>query len=434
MSGVRPQSAQRATSVDERADALAQQRVFEILLVDRRRGAGHGASFAAHRTCSCTQLIAVPYGWLRTGLSRGGPWVDAGFERQAPHLGTLDALGTFRTSRARPADPCNDREGSRDGIADVGHARRYRLVPLRDLWPCHHDDGSRRPAPVPRLRGRELHARIAVQHHRTLQARRADRAHSRRRRRDRRRPRRARGAGPLPRLPRRRPACAPSPCRATRCASAAACRPSCASRTRPSRAATPSCSSRTTASACSTIAASTASSSTASGPSRRRSPTATRSSSAATGCASSIAPSRRVSRRRRAAGGVASAPLGATIAVLSQKGGTGKTTTVRTLTDIFRRAGLSVLAVDLDPQGNLSDYFDVDPEVSPTIGDVLAGRAKAKHADLRRGHAGEPLARRGRAHARGQDGSRAHAEARAEGVARRLRPHPAGLPAVARVC
>ncbi len=72
--------------------------------------------------------------------------------------------------------------------------------------------------------------------------------------------------------------------------------------------------------------------------------------------------------------------MGATIAVLSQKGGTGKTTTVRTLTDIFRRAGLAVLAVDLDPQGNLSDYFDVDPEVSPTIGDVLAGRAKAADA------------------------------------------------------
>jgi chromosome partitioning protein len=72
--------------------------------------------------------------------------------------------------------------------------------------------------------------------------------------------------------------------------------------------------------------------------------------------------------------------LGATIAVLSQKGGTGKTTTVRTLTDIFRRAGLEVLAVDLDAQGNLSDYFDVDPEVSPTIGDVLAGRADAADA------------------------------------------------------
>jgi chromosome partitioning protein len=72
--------------------------------------------------------------------------------------------------------------------------------------------------------------------------------------------------------------------------------------------------------------------------------------------------------------------LGATIAVLSQKGGTGKTTTVRTLTDVLRRAGLEVLVVDLDPQGNLSDYFDVDPEASPTIGDVLAGRAKAPDA------------------------------------------------------
>ena len=70
----------------------------------------------------------------------------------------------------------------------------------------------------------------------------------------------------------------------------------------------------------------------------------------------------------------------ATIAVLSQKGGTGKTTAVRTLTDIFRRVGLRVLAVDLDPQGNLSDYLDVDPDASPTIGDVLTGRAKPLEA------------------------------------------------------
>src|SRR5581483_390622 len=68
--------------------------------------------------------------------------------------------------------------------------------------------------------------------------------------------------------------------------------------------------------------------------------------------------------------------MAATIAVLSQKGGTGKTTAVRTLTDIYRRIGLNVLAVDLDPQGNLSDYLDVDPDAAPTIGDVLTGRAK----------------------------------------------------------
>jgi chromosome partitioning protein len=69
-----------------------------------------------------------------------------------------------------------------------------------------------------------------------------------------------------------------------------------------------------------------------------------------------------------------------TIAVLSQKGGTGKTTTVRTLSDVFSRVGLDVLAVDLDPQGNLSDYFDVPADADPTIADVLGGRVKAADA------------------------------------------------------
>ena len=72
--------------------------------------------------------------------------------------------------------------------------------------------------------------------------------------------------------------------------------------------------------------------------------------------------------------------MGATIAVLSQKGGTGKTTTVRTLADVLRRRGLRVLAVDLDPQGNLSDYFDVPPEADPTIADVLMDRATIAEA------------------------------------------------------
>jgi chromosome partitioning protein len=70
-----------------------------------------------------------------------------------------------------------------------------------------------------------------------------------------------------------------------------------------------------------------------------------------------------------------------TIAVLSLKGGTGKTTTVRTLTDVLRRAGLDVLAVDLDPQGNLSDYFDVPADATPTVADVLRGDVKAREAE-----------------------------------------------------
>jgi chromosome partitioning protein len=73
-------------------------------------------------------------------------------------------------------------------------------------------------------------------------------------------------------------------------------------------------------------------------------------------------------------------PTALTITVLSQKGGTGKTTTVRTLADVYSRIGLDVLCVDLDPQGNLSDYFDVPADASPTIADVLSGHVRAADA------------------------------------------------------
>ena len=72
--------------------------------------------------------------------------------------------------------------------------------------------------------------------------------------------------------------------------------------------------------------------------------------------------------------------MSATIAVLSQKGGTGKTTMVRSLTDVLERLGLNVLAIDADPQGNLSDYFDTDPAASPTLTEVLQGQARAADA------------------------------------------------------
>src|SRR3954453_19391839 len=72
--------------------------------------------------------------------------------------------------------------------------------------------------------------------------------------------------------------------------------------------------------------------------------------------------------------------MAVSIAVLSLKGGTGKTTTVRTLTDVLRRVDLDVLAIDLDPQGNLSDYFDVPPDATPTVADVLRGDAKLRDA------------------------------------------------------
>jgi chromosome partitioning protein len=69
-----------------------------------------------------------------------------------------------------------------------------------------------------------------------------------------------------------------------------------------------------------------------------------------------------------------------TIAVLSQKGGTGKTTLVRSLADVLERLDVDVLAVDADPQGNLSDYFDTDADAEPTLSDVLQGKVRAADA------------------------------------------------------
>lgn len=72
--------------------------------------------------------------------------------------------------------------------------------------------------------------------------------------------------------------------------------------------------------------------------------------------------------------------MATTISILSQKGGTGKTTMTRTLADVFGRLGLDVLAIDADPQGNLSDYFDTDRDADPTLADVLMGQTKAADA------------------------------------------------------
>ena len=72
--------------------------------------------------------------------------------------------------------------------------------------------------------------------------------------------------------------------------------------------------------------------------------------------------------------------MASTIAVLSQKGGTGKTTLTRTLSDVFGRLGLDVLAIDADPQGNLSDYFDVPRDAHPTLAEVLNGEVRAADA------------------------------------------------------
>ena len=114
---------------------------------------------------------------------------------------------------------------------------------------------------------------------------------------------------------------------------------------------------------------------------------------------------------------IVSACMADTIAVLSLKGGTGKTTTVRTLADVLRRVGLDVLAVDLDPQGNLSDYFDVPPDAAPTRRRRARGRRQGQGRDPRRDRPRDAQPGRGRARAVGQDGPRGRAQEGAQGRA-----------------
>jgi len=65
-----------------------------------------------------------------------------------------------------------------------------------------------------------------------------------------------------------------------------------------------------------------------------------------------------------------------TIAVASQKGGVGKTTTVASLGVALGELGLRVLLVDLDPQACLTFSLGIDPEdLSRSVHDVLTGAA-----------------------------------------------------------
>ncbi len=65
------------------------------------------------------------------------------------------------------------------------------------------------------------------------------------------------------------------------------------------------------------------------------------------------------------------------ISIANQKGGVSKTTTTQAIATLLNHNGKKTLAIDLDPQGNLSFAMGADLENTPTIYNVLKGELEA---------------------------------------------------------
>jgi chromosome partitioning protein len=71
------------------------------------------------------------------------------------------------------------------------------------------------------------------------------------------------------------------------------------------------------------------------------------------------------------------------IAICHQKGGVGKTTTALALGACFAERGIRTLAVDLDPQANLTFTIGLEPDKAPfSAADVLTGEVAPARAAM----------------------------------------------------